>query len=241
MDGQQPADPQASEPQVFKPGETITPAASASEQASASAAPDTSAPRAEATAQAPMPEQPVAETPELTRSTAASPNATEFVSPAPGEPKKSDSTIVWTASEFIAHDKPAGWYGGLALSAALLAAIIYLLTRDKISTGAVIVVALSLAFYATRKPQQLRYMLNEQGVGVGERFYSYNEFRSFSLMQEGAFSSISFIPLRRLGPMITIYFDPNDEKAIMELLNAHVPFEQREHDMIDKFLKRIHL
>src|ERR1700728_3216444 len=63
--------------------------------------------------------------------------------------------VSWTASEFIHHQKTAGWYFMLGLAGVILAAIVFLLTKDKISTGVIIFATLIFGYYANRKPRTL--------------------------------------------------------------------------------------
>jgi hypothetical protein len=154
-------------------------------------------------------------------------------------PTGADGSISWTASEFIAHQKTLGWYALLALVAIIVAASVFLLTKDKISTTVVIVAALAFGFYATRKPRQLEYRLDEYGLSIGPKYYNYDGMRGFTILPEGAFDSIVFTPLQRFGPLITIYYAPEDEEKIVSLLSARLPMEGREPDIIDRFMKRI--
>src|SRR5437870_2945293 len=48
-------------------------------------------------------------------------------------PASNKDGITWTASEFVAHEKSAGWYLALTVVALVIAGVIYLLTRDIIS------------------------------------------------------------------------------------------------------------
>ena len=147
--------------------------------------------------------------------------------------------INWTASEFIAHDKTAGWYGTLAGVAVLLAAIIFLLTRDAISSSVVVVGALLFGVYAARQPRQLPYSLSDHGLHVGSRFYPLQQFRSFSVVPEGAFSSIVFMPLKRFAPLTTIYYPPESEDQIVSILSTELPFAEHRHDAIERLMRRI--
>jgi len=154
-------------------------------------------------------------------------------------PMPAPQEVQWTASEFVAHNKNASWYGLLALGAVLLAAIIYFITHDTISAGIIVLVALLLGISAARKPRVLHYQVNGGGLAIGEKFYPYAEFKSFSVMQEGAFSSIMFLPLKRFMPPISIYYDPKDEERIVDVLSFYLPMEARAHDLVDSLIKRI--
>jgi hypothetical protein len=147
--------------------------------------------------------------------------------------------VTWTAPEFLAHDKDIYWYLTLTGIAAVLATIVMLLTKDKISTIVVIVAAIMFGVYAARKPRILPYELDQAGLHVAEKFYDYGQFRSFFVLDEGNIRSITFIPLRRLMPGLTIYFQPEDEPGIVRILSDRMPMENREHDLLDDILHKI--
>lgn len=153
----------------------------------------------------------------------------------PGAPQD----VEWTASEFVAHNKGMGWYALLALGAILLAAVIYLFTRDIVSAGIILFVALLLGVAAGKKPRILHYQVNDSGLVIGQKFYPYAEFKSFAVMEEGAFSSIMFLPLKRFMPPISIYYDPEDEERIVDVLSYYLPLENRQHDAFDRMIRRI--
>ena len=150
-----------------------------------------------------------------------------------------DSAVSWTASEFIAHQKTAGWYGILAVVTLVATTLIYLVTRDLITSGFVIFGALILGYYASRQPSELHYQIDAKGVLIGNKNYGYESFRSFSIVDEGAFSSVVFMPLKRFAPIRAIYFAPEHEDKILEMLMPRLPFEEYSHDVIDRLMSRI--
>jgi len=149
------------------------------------------------------------------------------------------AALTWTASEFVAHEKSASWYLGVVVAAAAVAALIWLLTKDLISAGVVIVAGLALCVAAGRQPRQLAYHLDDHGITIGEKHFGFEEFRSFSIVPEGAFSSIVFMPLRRFATTTTIYYAPDDENNIVQLLSDKLPLEEHQHDAVDRFMRRI--
>ncbi|HSW37682.1 MAG TPA: hypothetical protein VLG37_04935 [Candidatus Saccharimonadales bacterium] len=202
----------------FKPGDVVAPG------------PPTSPPSANAQEARTEPEPAAPPTPDNGKQGAETPILTST---------KSDGFISWTASEFVAHSKSLGWYLALAVAAAVLAGTVWLLTKDIISAVVVVVGAGVLGFYGARQPRQLSYSLDESGLNIGDRHYAYSEFRSFSIIPEGAFSSVALTPLKRFAPMTTIYYDPADEDEILGLLSERLPLEDRRRDAIDRFLWRI--
>lgn len=169
---------------------------------------------------------------------AESEQATEAAEPS-SESDDDSSGITWTASEFVAHDKSAGWYLSLAIVAAAVALLVYVLTRDYISAGVVIFAAVLFGVYGSHKPRQLEYRLSQKGIDIDKKHYSFSDFKTFSVIPEGAFSSIVLMPLKRFAPPLSIYFAPEDEQRIIDLLTSILPFEERRRDAIDSLMHRI--
>lgn len=154
-------------------------------------------------------------------------------------PVDPSQTIAWTASEFVAHEKTTGWYLGLLGAAVAVAGLVYLVTRDIISTAVVLIGAAAFGILASRKPKQQQYSLDPYGLTIGQKHYDYSTFRSFSVVPEGAFSSIVFMPLKRFAQTATIYYAPEDEDKIVDLISQSLPFEEHRADAVDSLMKRI--
>jgi hypothetical protein len=159
---------------------------------------------------------------------------------APNAPEPAaDDTITWTASEYIAHEKSVGWYAGLAGVALVIAVLVYLLTHDLVSSGVVVVSAVLLGIYGARQPRQLQYSISPDTITVGSKHFTYGEFRSFSILDDGAFSSIIFMPLKRFAPLLTIYYAPEDEERIVAMLSDRLPMDEHKLDAVDRLLRSI--
>lgn len=147
--------------------------------------------------------------------------------------------LSWTASEFIAHEKSAGWFGLLAAGTIVVAVGVYLLTKDKITTGIIVFAAICLGAYSVRKPRVQTYAIDNHGLKIGEKLYSFQGFKSFSIAEEGAIASIILMPLKRFMPPLTVYVAPEMEEQIISFLAELLPLEQHRQDAVDGLLKRI--
>jgi hypothetical protein len=147
--------------------------------------------------------------------------------------------ISWTASEYIAHQKSFGWYAVLSLVALGATGITYLVTEDKLSTATILLIAFVFGVYGARKPRVLNYQLDANGLTIARKFYAYGIFRSFAVLDEGAFSSIVFMPLKRFMPLLAVYYAPDDEDKIVQMLMDRLPMEERKHDAIDSLMHKI--
>jgi hypothetical protein len=102
-----------------------------------------------------------------------------------------------------------------------------------------VIVTVLFGVFAARKPRTLNYALDDAGIHIGQKFYSYGDFKSFSVLDEGGLNAIWLMPLKRFMPSLTIYYAPNDEDKIMRVLSSFLPFEDRDHDMVDRLMRKV--
>lgn len=152
---------------------------------------------------------------------------------------QTSESVQWSASEFIAYQKTAGWYLLLFFGITAVAAIVFLATQDYLSSGAIVIAGILFLVFASRKPRVLAYSINSSGLTIGEKHYAFKDFRSFSIIEETHVRSIMLTPLKRFMPAISMYFEPSDEQKITEALSAYLPYEDRKQDAIDKVMQRL--
>jgi hypothetical protein len=229
---------------VIAPGATPPAPAPAAEPAQAPTepapdVPETStqpAPKAKTPPTPPQAPTPAEETPEPPEQ----PQPADPASPEDDQPTDGDNqSVTWTASEFVAHDKSAGWYVLLLAGTLLLAVLFFFLTKSLVTVAVVVVSGLLLGIYGARQPRQLEYRLDKRGVDVGPKHHGYDEFRSFSVVPEGAFESIVFMPLKRFAVPTTVYYAADDESKILAILTDQLPFEEHRSDAVDSLMRHI--
>ncbi len=147
--------------------------------------------------------------------------------------------IEWSASEYISHPKNTSWYIGLGAAAAVMTIVIFVITHNLLSALVVAMACMAVGVFAARTPATKRYRLSEDGVQVDDKFFAYANFKSFSVMDEGAINCIWLRPIRRFLPTIAMYFAPVDEDRIAMMLENFLPEEDRTHDLIDRAVKKI--
>lgn len=159
--------------------------------------------------------------------------------PQPQASKPSASTVQWEASEFVDHEKNNNWFVLLGVATVAACGVIYLLSGSIFSVVVIIFAAAAFGVTANQKPRTMQYALLPAELKIGERRYKYDDFRSFSLMREGALWSVVLQPTKRFMPLITIYFDPNDGEKIFDILASQMPHEERKLDAVDQLMRRI--
>jgi hypothetical protein len=157
----------------------------------------------------------------------------------PVEYTDAEDSLTWTASEFIAHDKTASWHVGLIVVAVLAAIILWFIIRDLVTSIVVVAAGGILSLYGGRRPGELQYQLDNSGLIIGQKQFSFSDFRAFSVIPEGAFASIALLPTKRFAPMTTLYFAPEDGDKIIDILGNHLPEQPMKADAIDSLMRKI--
>lgn len=157
----------------------------------------------------------------------------------PESQEEIDGALSWSASEFVAYQKSGGWYVSLFIAVLALAALIFLVTRDLISTVTTIIIGILFMIFAARKPRVLTYAISDDGVQIGDKLYPFASMRSFAVIDEGSLRSISLLPMQRFMPAISMYYEPQNEAKIVDALGGVLPQEERKQEIIDKFMHKI--
>ncbi|HSW74864.1 MAG TPA: hypothetical protein VLG16_03260 [Candidatus Saccharimonadales bacterium] len=145
----------------------------------------------------------------------------------------------WSASEFIDHEKGSLWYIALGLATIIIAGGVFLIAHDIFSVVAVVAALIIFGVMAKRKPKMVQYHVGSEGLRANGRVYAYANFKSFGLQDEGPFSSLVFMPMKRFMLPIYVYFPPEDLDKIMETLSFYIPFSPIEQAAIDKATHRL--
>ena len=165
-------------------------------------------------------------------------NGNQF-SESSGVPLPSIPAVEWSASEYVVHEKSANWYISLLVGSIVLVIVVFLVTQDYLASIVILLACSAFGVYAARKPATNRYIINERGIQVEDKFHPFLEFRSFSVVEEGAINSIWVKPLKRFTSIVVMYYSPEDEQKIIDTLANFLPHEERELDAIDRLSRRL--
>jgi hypothetical protein len=172
--------------------------------------------------------------------TATPPAQVEAPSSQPASSRPDVGHVEWTASEYLANPKSTGWFSLLAICSVLLATIVWILTDgDIVSTVVIALVGIIVGVFAARQPHTLNYKIDNNGLTIGEKFYPYDNFKSFSVANDQAIGYISLMPLKRFMPTLVVHYAPEDEDRIAQTLAEYLPYEDHKPDAIDNFARRI--
>ncbi len=153
--------------------------------------------------------------------------------------QKAAEPISWTGSEFIAKPKGASWYFALGAIVTVISAIVYITVGDVVTIVTLILAGILFAIIAGRAPRQRSFMIDDRGVTVDSKLFPYHDFKSFNVLRDGAIGYIDLRPLRRFMPELSLYYAPEDEQKIFNVLATHLPNEQEGERKVDRLMRKL--
>jgi hypothetical protein len=156
-----------------------------------------------------------------------------------GSPDAADKVVEWISTGDELQSRSAAWRTRMSLISLGAGAVVYLITRDLVSTGSVVFVGLLFGFLGARKPPALQYRLDRRGIVIGRKHYSYNEFRAFSVVDEAQTITVNLVPLKRFLPVLAIFCDPKFYDEVIGMLGQHLPMEVHKRDAFDSIINRV--
>ncbi|MEI6237340.1 MAG: hypothetical protein WCP03_01945 [Candidatus Saccharibacteria bacterium] len=154
------------------------------------------------------------------------------------EPKPIGDSVSWSASEFVLHEKTSGWHLLVGIGSVVLAIAVYFLTKSLFGAVTIVIVGVMVSIFGNLKPRVLDYVVSPEGITIGEKHYEYILFRSFAVI-DSPHPNLQLMPQKRFAVPITMYFTPDDEDRIVDVLGEYLPFEHQERDFVDKLSARL--
>jgi len=125
------------------------------------------------------------------------------------------------------------------ISILVIGYLVYIFTRSIFSSIVIFILGIALCYISTRKPKDINYGLDDEGIVINNTDYPFSVFKSYTLISEGGLEQIALISVKRFSPDKTIYFEPQDKDKIISLLGEFLPLETNTNDAIDKFMKKL--
>ena len=168
-------------------------------------------------------------------------NETDGQTPETTDTSNKQPDISWTALEYAHHEKNTRWYIVLSIVAAGIAVLVYFINSKSITSPlAIIAFAIMFAVLASRKPRELEYRIDETGIFVDNKLYPYADYKSFMIVEEDELRSIWLHPIKRFNLIVPIYFQPEDEKKIVDTIANIIPIQNQKLDLISQLMHYVH-
>jgi hypothetical protein len=163
------------------------------------------------------------------------------VAPTP-VPTVNNPPVTWEAHEYISLEKNGLWYIIFGLLVIGFVALDIFLFHIWTLSALVIVTAIAIIVYSRRPPRIIQYALSiKQGLYIGERLYSFDDFKAFGLIRDGEHHSIMLIPTKRFAPGVSVYFPEDAGEKIVDILGSRLPMEALKLDIIDIIVRQLRL
>ena len=148
-----------------------------------------------------------------------------------------EKTIVnWEAREFIEYKKNAGWYCGLA-AVVIALSVLAILWQQWTFLVLIFVATIALLTYTVRPPRMLHYSLSNKGLSEGNNLYTFDEFKSFGVLNENNHYCIVLTPRKRFGMRLRVYFPESEGEQIVDVFGSKLPMEPVKLDVLDRLVR----
>lgn len=91
--------------------------------------------------------------------------------------------VSWSFPEYPIYQRSVGWYLGMGLLGGFL--VLYaVFTANFLFAVIIVLVALIIFVHSSNKPEIVNFEMTEDGIGLGESFYSHKNIKNFWLVYE---------------------------------------------------------
>ncbi len=134
--------------------------------------------------------------------------------------------LSWSALEYEEKERSRDWFWalGIIVIAGALAAIIY---GNYFFAVLIMLSGILLGFFATKKPEEINYELNDRGLRIRSRIYPYENIKSFWIQT-------SFSPKAPEGTVLKPTLFIKSERVFMPIISVpiHDDWAQEIYDII---------
>ncbi len=142
--------------------------------------------------------------------------------------------IRWRAPEHRETNHSANWYWTVGAVAVAVAAGAIIL--ENILLAVVVVVGtIALMLQTAKKPKEVAFGIQHNGVRIGNVVYRYQDLDSFAITEE----NILIKSKKKLMPYITIPIPEKYRDSAYELLAAYLPEDDHTEPAADKIMEEL--
>jgi hypothetical protein len=144
--------------------------------------------------------------------------------------------LEWTASETDYSHKGLWWYLALAviIVALVATAVIFKLW---LGIGVFLAMGLTIGVYAQRGPHTQTYRLDDQGLTVEGKLYTFDKFKTFGVISDASWHTIDLESTARFMPRLNILYNDADFGAIVDRLADNLPRQDRSPEAVERLTR----
>jgi len=125
----------------------------------------------------------------------------------------------WNVPEYEYHERNRLWYI-FAITISLLFMVFAFLTQNFLFAVIIIIAALVIILNDGQKPMNVKFIITDEGILVGRKFYDYDDIKDFSIVYKPRLGvrNIYFEFIGITQPRITIDLKDENPLQIREIL-----------------------
>lgn len=146
--------------------------------------------------------------------------------------------ISWEALEYEYEEKSSDWFwvvGGVAF----FAIIVSLLFKNILFAIIILIAAFSVAMYAKRPPQYIKFSLSRRGVRVNNTLYPYDHLESFWVEENLPIPKVMLKSERFFLPYVIMPIQGINPDVIHDFLSKHLPEKKHEESIVEVLAEHI--
>lgn len=146
--------------------------------------------------------------------------------------------ISWVTEEYEHKDKTPDWYWALGIIA-IAGAAISIIYKNYLFAIFIILAAIILAMYSSRKPEPMNIEISEKGVRIKNEIYPYSMIKSFWIESLPNESHLLLHTKRILMPIIVLNIENNLESKIQQMLSSHTKEEEMKEPVTQRVMEHL--
>ncbi len=151
-----------------------------------------------------------------------------------------DQYLSWKAKEFQHVEKKYLWYLGLiVVFGGLIFATLRTEPRQYIAAILFALIGVTVAQYASRKPEEKLYRISSKFLGIDNKIYALSEFTSYYESDDYGNAMLDFVPKNKLSPVVAIPLNDVDKTEIEALLDGIIVKTEPRIELVDKITRFI--
>jgi len=148
-----------------------------------------------------------------------------------------DYSISWESLEYDFFEKSSDWFWALGI-VSISIAITSIIFNNLLFAILILIGAFALAIYAVRKPDLVKYEVNQRGIMINETLYPYSSLDSFWVEHNVERPKLLVSSKKILMPHIVIPLNPElDTDDLRDYLLDYVDEEEQREPLASRIME----
>lgn len=153
--------------------------------------------------------------------------------------RKLRGPYIWETHEFIYQEKTNDWYWIVGIIAVSIS-IVSIIFGNILFALFILLGAFTLCLFAAKKPEIIRYEINNTGIIINKTLYPYHSLHSFFVednTHHGLQSKAIFRSKKLIVPLLILPLEDIHPEELRDFLFEHLPEEHHTESLSHKILE----